>query len=157
LSDAVETNETWNPPRRFGVGAIVTAALIGLLVFEVVRTVPVRGAVQSFAELVTAAHGQDLATAEALCTRRYLESHHLQLAEEGGIVGLPRNLNKNFQAWREGEEVHICPTNRVGPVYRFVREGDDWKFDGPVGLLLPDGEVLPMEELPDDVAAPDPE
>ena len=40
---------------------------------------------------------------------------------------------------------------------QMVLRGDDWKFDGPVGLLLPDGEVLPMEELPDDVAAPDPE
>jgi hypothetical protein len=78
------------------------------------------------------------------------------VADEGGIVGLPRSINKNFQAWRQGPNVWICPTNRVGPVYQFVLEGDDWRFDGPVGVLRPHGEFLPAGELqPEEAALPD--
>jgi hypothetical protein len=57
------------------------------------------------------------------------------------MVGFPRNIHKNFQVWSEGDEVWLCPTNRVGPVYRFVLEGASWKFDGPVGVLKPGGQV----------------
>ena len=59
------------------------------------------------------------------------------------MVGLPRGIHRNFQAWREGDEVWLCPTDRVGPVYRFVFEGGAWKFDGLVGLLRPGGRVEP--------------
>ena len=63
-------------------------------------------------------------------------------AHEGGIVGLPRNIHKNFQAWRQGPNVWLCPTNRVGPVYQFVRESGSWRFDGPVGILRGRGEFV---------------
>lgn len=129
-----------------GLGA--AALIAGLLTVEILRTRAVRGAVRSFAALITAANDGDLAAAEALCTRRYRDARGLELSEEGGIIGLPRNVNKNFQAWRQGEEVWICPTNRVGPVYRFLREGEVWRFDGPIGLLMPDGrvETVPLDE-----------
>ena len=69
----------------------------------------------------------------SLCTARYLQAHPLAVAAEGGIIGVPRNINKNFKAWREGPNVWICPTNRIGPVYQFVFENGAWRFDGPVG------------------------
>ena len=82
----------------------------------------------------------------SLCTARYLQAHPLAVAAEGGIVGIPRNINKNFQAWREGPNVWICPTNRIGPVYQFVFEKSDWRFDGPVGILRPRGEIVPTSD-----------
>jgi hypothetical protein len=118
----------------------------GLLVFEIVRTAPVRDAVKAYTALISAANRQDLTTARSLCTPRYLQTHRLRAASEGGLVGLPRNINKNFQAWREEADVWVCPTNRVGPVFRFVRQAGGWKFDGPVGLLRPGGFIEPFDE-----------
>jgi hypothetical protein len=137
------------PPGRHGwlLGLAAAVLGIGLIAWEAHRTRAVRGAVRSFAALVTAANDGDLAAAEALCSRDYLARHRLEPAAEGGIVGLPRNVNKNFQAWRHDGEVRICPTNRVGPVYRFIREDNAWRFDGPIGLLMPDGRVEPMDEM----------
>ena len=92
-------------------------------------------------ELFTIANRPDLTDAErltraqSLCTARYLQAHPLAVAAEGGLVGVPRNINKNFKAWREGPNVWICPTNRIGPVYQFVFENGNWRFDGPVGIL----------------------
>ena len=40
---------------------------------------------------------------------RYLRIHPLRPADEGGIVGLPRNIHKNFQAWRQGREHLALP------------------------------------------------
>ena len=115
--------------------------MIGLLVFEVISTAPVRNAVNTYTELITAANHADLAAAARLCTQRYVRTHPLRAAPEGGLVGIPRNINKNFQAWRQGRDVLFCPSNRVGPVYRFVREAGRWKFDGPIGILQPGGVV----------------
>ena len=134
----------------WAVGAVVLAA--GLIGFEAYRTRAVRGAVRSFAALITAANDGNLAAAEALCSRAYRARYRLELAPEGGIVGLPRNFHKNFQAWRHDRDVWICPTSRAGPVYRFIFEDGAWRFDGPIGLLRPDGRVEPMpptgEDLP---------
>jgi hypothetical protein len=124
------------------IGAGVVAVLLGVLAFEVLWTRPVRRSVRTYNRLIDAANRQDLAEARRLCSARYLRTHDLEPAAEGGLVGLPRNIHKNFQAWRQGPNVWLCPTNRVGPVFQFVREGDDWKFDGPVGLLLPRGEMI---------------
>ena len=66
-------------------------------------------------------------------------------------MGIPRNINKNFQAWREGSNVWICPTNRIGPVYQFVFETGRWRFDGPVAILRARGEIVRTTELPDAV------
>jgi hypothetical protein len=120
---------------------LAAGLLIGLVVIEFVRTAPVRGAVRTYTKLIASANRQDLAAARDLCSIRYLRDHPLATAPEGGIVGLPRGIHPNFRAWREGEAVWLCPTNRVGPVFRFVHEGRRWKFDGPVGLLGPDGRV----------------
>ena len=122
------------------VAAAVVLVLLGGLTYEVIATGPVRGAVRTCAELFSAANRPDLrreqriAAARALCTRRYLQTHKLDVADDGqGLVGVPRNLNKNFKAWRDGSDVWICPTNRIGPVYQFVLEDGAWRFDGPVG------------------------
>jgi hypothetical protein len=115
--------------------------VIALLVYEIISTAPVRGAVSTYTSLITAANHQDLAVANQLCTARYRRTHSLRAAPEGGIVGLPRNINKNFQAWRHGRAVWLCPTNRVGPVYQFLRESGTWKFDGPIGILNQAGVV----------------
>ncbi len=141
--------------RQFVVGGCVVGALIAWLAYELVVTAPVRRAVRACSELFTVANRTDLkpeerlAQARALCSRRYLETHKLDVAAEGqGLVGIPRNFNKNFQAWRQGSDVWICPTDRIGPVYQFVREDDSWRFDGPVGLLRPHNEFIPMKDVP---------
>jgi hypothetical protein len=126
---------------------VVIVAAIGVLAFEIARTAPVRGAVQCYSSLLVAANRQDLAAARELCSNRYLQSHGLRPAAEGGLVGLPRNINKNFQAWKHGSEVWLCPTNRVGPVYQFVNEGGAWRFDGPIGVLTSGGTVERLMEL----------
>lgn len=100
------------------------------------------GAVASYVALIGAANSGDLAAVGRLCSGRYFATHAPRAAKEGGVVGLPRNIHKNFQAWRDGPDVLLCPTNRVGPVYRFVREGEAWKFDGPAGVLMPGGRMI---------------
>jgi hypothetical protein len=141
--------------RSLIVAGAITLILLGGLAFEIIATRPVRGALRTCTELFTIANRPGLGEAErldaarALCSRRYLRTHELKVADEGGIVGIPRNLNKNFQAWREGPNVWICPTNRIGPVYQFVFENGGWRFDGPVGILRPRGEMVRMSDLPD--------
>jgi hypothetical protein len=137
------------------IAGAIALIVIGGLAFEIVATRPVRGAVRTCAELFTIANRPDLdeaerlQTARSLCSARYLRTHTLALAAEGGIIGIPRNLNKNFKAWREGPNVRICTSNRIGPVYQFVFEDGGWRFDGPVGILRAWGELIPMADLPD--------
>ena len=95
---------------------------------------------------IAAHRGETLDAVRSLCSSRYLASHPIRPSAEGGVVGLPRNIHKNFQVWREGGEVWLCPTDRVGPVYRLVLEGGSWKFDGLVGLLRSGGRVEPAGE-----------
>lgn len=92
-----------------------------------------------------------LTAAKSLCSSRYLEKHPLALAAEGGIVGIPRNLNKNFQAWQEDNNIWICTSNRIGPVYQFVFEDGVWRFDGLVAILRPYGEIVRASDLPEPV------
>lgn len=135
-----------------GVGVVVLAIVVG----EVIYTQPVREAVHAYTELLAAANRRDispdqrLTDARELCSRRYLETHDLRLAPEGGLVGIPRGIHKNYQAWRHHGNIWICPTNRVGPIYQFVRESGSWKFDGPVGLLRPHWEVVPYVDTPEE-------
>jgi hypothetical protein len=142
--------------RSIAIAAAVTALLIGGVIFEVVTTQPVRRAMQTLSELFTIANRPDLSDTErlsrarSLCTARYLQSYPLAVAAEGGLKGFPRNINKNFKAWREGPNVWICPTNRIGPVYQFVFENGTWRFDGPVGILRSWGDFVPTSELPGD-------
>jgi hypothetical protein len=136
----------WLAP-TFHALAVVTVAL-GALAFEAIRTAPVRDSVRAYTALITAANKGDLTAVRSLCSTRYLNTHAPKLAEEGGVVGLPRGIHPNFRAWQEGEHVRICPTNRdhVGPVYRFVRQGGSWRFDGPIGLLYPGGRFVAADE-----------
>jgi len=126
------------------VGSLTVIGLIGLLVALAVWTRPVRHSVKTYTALITAANQSDIPAALALCSKRYQQREDLKLAPEGGIIGLPRNIHKNFQAWRQGPFVWLCPTNRAGPVYQFIKEDGAWKFDGPVGLLRGRGEFVPM-------------
>ena len=106
----------------------ISVALLAGLAFEIVTTQPVRGALRTCSELFTIANRPDLADQERLaaaaqlCTARYLKQHPLEIAPEGGLVNIPRNLNKNFKAWHEGPNVLICTQDRVGPIYQFVYE-----------------------------------
>jgi hypothetical protein len=144
--DTREVTRTAARPIRLIPAALgIAALLIALVVLAIAWTAPTRGAVQCYTRLITAANRGDLATARALCTDRFLRAIPLRPAEEGGVVGLPRGIHKNFRAWRQGPRVWLCPTNRVGPVYQFVRDPRDgtWKFDGPVGVLRPGGVFVP--------------
>jgi hypothetical protein len=133
------------------LAASAAAAVVGALAGVVVWTAPVRGSVRSYTELLSAANTQDVDAARRLCSARYVATHSLTPSPEGGIVGLPRNIHKNFQAWREGPNVWLCPTNRVGPIYQFVHESGSWRFDGPVGILRGRGQVV---RLPDGGGGP---
>jgi hypothetical protein len=143
--------------RSIAIATAVSVLLIGGVVFEVVTTQPVRGAMRALSELFTIANRPDLSDAErldaarSLCAARYLAAHPLAVSVEGGLIGFPRNINKNFKAWREGPNVWICPTNRIGPVYQFVFENNGWRFDGPVAILRPWGEIVRTSELSDAV------
>lgn len=122
------------------LGAVVVLMiLMAALVWEFQRTASVRGSVRSFSALVSAANRGDVGAVRRLCSRRYRAAHPITLAPEGGVVGLPRNIHRNFQTWDRETEVWISPGNRVGPVYRMVRNGDTWVFDGLAGYLAPDG------------------
>jgi hypothetical protein len=144
---------------RYTLIALAIAALLGAgLAFEIVWTEPVREAVRTYTELVSLGNrpilseAQRLETLEAalsLCSVRFRDSGRLSLGPEGGIAGLPRTINKNFQAWRESENIWICPTNRIGPVYQFIREGGHWRFDGLVAILRPKGEIVRTTEMPE--------
>jgi hypothetical protein len=135
--------------RQWLYGAIVVVVLVVVLAAEIAWTRPVRQALANYTALIVAANQQDLAAIRRLCTARYLRTHAPRPADEGGVVGLPRNVHKNFQAWRHGPFVWVCPTNRVGPLYQFAFERGDWLFDGPIGILRPRGQVIPLDDLPD--------
>jgi hypothetical protein len=140
--------------RSLIIAGAITVFLVAGLAFEIIATQPVRGALRTFTELLTVANRPDLdesarrEVARSLCSAGYLQTHDLAVAAEGGIVGIPRNINKNFRAWREGPNVWICPTNRIGPVYQFVFENRGWRFDGPIGILRPRGEIVRTSDLP---------
>jgi hypothetical protein len=138
------------------IAVAIVLILLGGLAYEIISTAPVRGAVRTCSELLTIANRpgwppeRRIAAARELCSGRYLATHKLDVGDQGeGLVGFPRNFNKNFKAWREGPNVWVCPTNRIGPVYQFVFEGGAWRFDGPVGILRPWGQIIPMADVPD--------
>ncbi len=136
--------------RRSWIVAIVMSALLGGgLVAEIIATRPVRRSVAAYTALIAAANRQDMEAVAEHCSSRYLRAHPLRPAREGGVVGLPRNIHKNFRAWRHGAAVWLCPTDRVGPLYQFVLERGDWRFDGPIGLLRGRGEIVPYSDLTD--------
>ncbi|MGO8901570.1 MAG: hypothetical protein ACLQU5_24935 [Isosphaeraceae bacterium] len=137
---------------------IIAAILLcagAALAYEIVSTRPVREAVRVYTELVSAGNRTDLSdeqrltAARRLCSARYLAAGSLALGPEGGIGGLPRTINKNFQAWRNGPDVWICPTNRIGPVYQFIIEDGHWRFDGLIAILRARGEIIRTSEIAD--------
>lgn len=142
--------------RAILIGLAIGLGVLALLIGEVLYTQPVRESVRAYTELLGAANRRDipgekrLAAARLLCSRRYLETHDLRLAPGGGLVGIPRGIHKNYQAWRHQGNVWLCPTNRVGPIYQFVHESGSWKFDGPIGLLRPHWEVVPYVDSPEE-------
>lgn len=120
-------------------------AVVSIVVLEYRRTAPIRGSVRTFTELIALANQGDTDAARRLCTQSHLDTGALDPAPEGGIVGLPRAIHPNFQAWRQGDAVWICPMNRVGPIYGFRYERGRWRFDGLVGRLGADGLVERIE------------
>jgi hypothetical protein len=129
------------------VAAVVVLGFAALI-WEIIATRPVRAAIRTYVQLVATADRTELTpshrldAARSLCTARYLSQGSLALGPEGGLVGLPRTVHKNFRAWREGDNVWICPMNRIGAVYQFVLEGGQWKFDGLVAYIPPRGPMI---------------
>ncbi len=121
---------------RAGVVAVcgVGALLVAIVWIAAVVTAPERDALRTYTRLVTAANRGDVEAVQGLCTTRFLSENPPRLADEGGLVGLPRAIHKNYQIWRSGRDIHICPSNRVGVVFRMVRSGEAWLFDGLVGV-----------------------
>ena len=144
--------------RNILLAAAAATLLFAGLGYEILTTQPVRGALRAFSDLVAIGNrieippAKRLELARALCSTGYLSRHPLALGPEGGIVGLPRAIDKNFEAWRKGPNVWICPTKRTNtlrPVYQFIREDGVWRFDGPAAILRPWGEVVPTAEMPE--------
>jgi hypothetical protein len=144
--------------RSLAIAAAIIVLLAAGLAWEIITTQPVRGAMRTCSELFTIANRPDLTptqrldAARALCSARYLRAHSLAVSAEGGIIGIPRNINMHFKAWREGPNVWVCPRDRVGPVYQFVHEAGRWRFDGPVALIQRSGAMIRTSELADPVA-----
>jgi hypothetical protein len=137
---------TFRYVRRWGAAVGICGIVIAVLIFFAYSTRETRRAVRTYALLTSAVNAQDLEKLRSLCTRRYLGVHPLKSAEEGGVIGFPRSIHKNFQAWREEGAVWLCPTNRVGPVYQFLEEDGEWKYDGVVGLLRSGGQILLLSD-----------
>ncbi len=114
-----------------------------------------RQALACYTRLIAAAAGQDLPTVRRLCTRRFAAERGLQPAPGGGVTGIPQAIRRRYRIWLEpgGREVRLCPLDRYGPVYRFVREDGTWVFDGLAGELTPDGRFEAAEEI-DSATAP---
>ena len=131
--------------------SISGATLLVLLALIVVpKTLREGRVVSRYTQLLSASFQGNLPRLRELCSARYLASHELKKSAEGGVVGFPRGIHKNFQVWQKGEAMWLCPTNRVGPIYQFVRERSDWRFDGPIGLLGTGGRVDRMPDLSTD-------
>jgi hypothetical protein len=139
------------------IGALVVVVLAAGLAYEIAATRPVRESTRAFSELIAIGNRpadtdserqQSLSAARALCSSRYLAAKPLELGPEGGIVGLPRTIQNNFVAWREGKSVWICPRKRLGPVYQFVLENSRWRFDGLVAMFVPPrGQLVRVDDL----------
>lgn len=147
---------TMTRPVHYSLIAAAVLIFAGLvLAYEIRSTGPVRQAVRVYSELISVGNRPDLpdeqrlGAARALCSSRFLVEKKLALGPEGGIAGLPRSMNKNFQAWRQGENVWLCPTNRIGPVYQFVKEDGRWRYDGLIAILRPRGELIPISDMAD--------
>jgi len=124
---------------------VVLISLAGSVLIRGVRNLAMtRKAVTSYARLIVAGNVGDLAMVRSLCSSRYLETHPLEVAQEGGVVGFPRQIHPNYQVWVEGADVWLCSGNRMGQVVRFVSEAGAWKYDGLAGMLRGDGRVEPM-------------
>jgi hypothetical protein len=137
----------WHRP--YLIGSAVAIGLVAAIAAEIFWTKPERDSVTTYSQLIAAANAQDVARAQSLCSARYLHTHALRPAREGGMVGLPRIIHKNFVAWRHDANVWLCPSDRVGPIFQFVLEGGRWKFDGPIGILQSRGRIMRLDEEPD--------
>ena len=127
------------------IGAAAVAALIAALVVMGVRTRPVRQSVIAFTELLAAANVQDLSRSRG-SARAHLAEHPPVPAPEGGIVGLPRNVHPNFQAWPGPPRLALPHQPRRPDLSIRPRRGA-WKFDGPIGLLRGRGQIILDPEL----------
>ena len=127
--------------RTYIIGVVAATSVLVALAFVIVRTSPVRGAIQSYMRLVAASNRGDVETVRALCTEGYLARTTLNATDGRELDGIPQGIHQNFQGWVQDGAVLFCPSDRVGPVYRLVRGGDGWLFDGPVGVLRGDGRV----------------
>jgi hypothetical protein len=107
-----------------------------LVIWQVTRPTPVRESVAVFTKLVAAASRGDAELAHSYCSSR------LKTEDVAELAKLPTRFERSFKAWREGDDVLICPTDLGGTLYQFVNEGDAWKYDGPVGTMTPDGKVM---------------
>lgn len=128
----------------WGLGALVAVVGLPLAARGVRDLTRTRGAVTTYARLVASANAGDLGAVRDLCSARFARAHPPEPAPSGGVVGFPRQVHPNFRAWVAGDDVLFCPANRVGTVYRFAFERGAWRYDGPAGLLRPDGRIVPV-------------
>lgn len=124
-------------------------AFAALIALEYQHTKPTRSVLRNFTRLSEAVRRGDIETVRSLCSTGYLEKKPLQESTQGGLLELPRGIHRNFRIWRRGNEIWLCPGDRIGPVYRFVADGEEWTFDGLVGLLQ-SGQLILVESPGED-------
>lgn len=131
---------------QWGALLLAILAVFALILWLAYKTRDSRAGIAAYSRLTVAVNKQDIEVVKNLCTERYVRTHSFRPAEEGGLVGFPRFIQKNFQAWREGDAVWVCPTNRVGPIYQFLKENGEWKYDGLIGLLRSGNTIIVLPE-----------
>ena len=108
IADTARTIPRWG-------WAAIALGLVALVVFVpgwVGSLRATHGAVASYVDLLAAVNTGDLDGVRRRCSTRYLASHAIREAKEGGVVGMPRNIHKNFQAWRADRT--SCSARRTG-------------------------------------------
>ena len=88
------------------IGAALVMALM-IVVWLELSTRETRAGISAYTRLTAAVNAQDIEAVKKLCSVRFLEKHPIKTASEGGLVGFPRYIHKNFQAWREGPSVWV--------------------------------------------------
>ena len=173
ISEATATNNSralgskaMTKTRTALISTAIVAILLAGLVFEVVTTQPVRGAMRTCSELFTIANRLELTEPDAARATRAmlggarrallgsLPSHRIRWpwppkGESSAFRATSTRTSKRGEKDRTSGSV---PTNRIGPVYQFVFEDGRWRFDGLVAILGPWGEIVRTQDLTNAVA-----
>lgn len=139
--------------RNTSILVAVVLGFVGFVVYESVTTRPRRDATRAFLKLIDVTRRPGLSDEERIETaRNFFSARRLAVGPirltDGGVEGLPRDVDHNFPVWRDGAAFLLRPSDRDGVVYRMVEQNGRWRFDGPAGHRHGRGEFVPAPETP---------